>query len=99
MQKIIVEKPYQFLPPYRGMFWPAFFRGFRIHEHPPRRTEGVVDHEVRHVERLRESIAAGHAILVTPNPPRTADPLAMGFLGVKAPCHFHVMASWHLFQN
>jgi len=54
---------------------PAFFRGIRIHDYYLRKTEGVVAHEVRHVERLRASIAAGDAILVTPNHPRTADPL------------------------
>jgi Acyltransferase len=98
MQKIIVEKPYQFIPPYRGVFWPVFLRAIRIHEYYLRKTEGIVAHEVRHIERLRASLTAGHAILVTPNHPRTADPLAMGWLAVEAPCHFHVMASWHLFQ-
>ena len=90
MQKIIVEKPYQFMPPYRGTFWPTIFRGIRIHDYYLRKTEGVVDHEIRHIERLRASLAAGHAILITPNHPRTADPLAMGWLTVEAPCHFHV---------
>src|SRR5215213_2608909 len=99
MQNIIVEKPYEFLPPYRGNFWPTLFRGIRIHDHFLRKAEGVVDHEIRHVERLRASLAAGHAILVTPSHPRTADPLAMGWLAVDTPCHFHVMASWHLFQS
>ena len=99
MQPIIVEKPYDFVPPYRGTFWPAFFRGIRIHDHYLRKSEGVVAHEVRHVERLRASIAAGHAVLVTPNHPRTADPLAMGWLAVETPCHFHFMASWHLFMQ
>jgi len=99
MQNIIVEKPYTFLPPYRSTFWSTFFRAIRIHEHYLRRSEGIVDCEIRHVERLRASLAAGHGILVTPNHPRTADPLAMGWLAVEAPCHFHVMASWHLFQG
>src|SRR4051812_46726676 len=99
MQKIIVEKPYQFLPPYVGTFWPAFFRGIGIHDYLLRKNEGVVAHEVRHIERLRASLASGHAILITPNHPRTADPLAMGWLTVETPCHFHVMASWHLFQR
>lgn len=99
MQKIIVEKPYQFLPPYRGLFWPWLFRGVRIHDYYLRKNEGVVAHEVRHVERLRASLAAGHAVLMTPNHPRTADPLAMGWIGVETPCHFHMMASWHLFQG
>ena len=84
MQKIIVEKPYQFLPPYRGLFWPWFFRGVRIHGYYLKKHEGIVAQEVRHVERLRASIAAGHAVLMTPNHPRTADPLAMGWIGVAS---------------
>lgn len=99
MQKIIIEKPYEFIPPYRGTFWPAVFRGIRIHDYYLRKTEGVVAHEVRNIQRLRASLAAGHGILITPNHPRTADPLAMGWLAVEAPCHFHVMASWHLFHG
>jgi 1-acyl-sn-glycerol-3-phosphate acyltransferase len=99
MQKIIVEKPYQFIPPYRGTFWPWVFRTVHLHVYYLWRTEGVWKHEVRHLDRLRESLAAGHAILLTPNHPRTADPLAMGWLAVEAPCHFHVMASWHLFHH
>ncbi len=99
MQKIIVEKPYQFLPPYTGTFWPTFFRAIRIHDYLLRKTEGVVAHEIRHIERLRASLAAGHAILITPNHPRTADPLAMGWLGLETPSHFHSMASRHLFEH
>jgi len=99
MQKIIVEKPYEFIPPYRSTFWAKCFRAVRLHDYLLRKTEGVVAHEVRHIERLRASIAAGHAVLVTPNHSRTADPVAMGWLAVEAPCLFYVMASWHLFQQ
>jgi len=99
MQKIIVEKPYQFIPPYRSTFWPWVFRAVHLHVYYLWRTEGVWKHEIRHLERFCESLAAGHAILLTPNHPRTADPLAMGWLAVEAPCHFHVMASWHLFHH
>ena len=99
MQKIIVEKPYQFLPPNVGTFWSFLFRAIRIHDYWLRKKEGVVGHEIRHIERLQASLAAGHAILITPNHPRTADPLAMGWLAVETPCHFHSMASWHLFQH
>jgi 1-acyl-sn-glycerol-3-phosphate acyltransferase len=99
MQQIIIEKPYEFIPPYRSTFWPWVFRTLRVHDHYLRKSEGVVAHEVRHLDRLRASLAAGHAILVTPNHPRTADPLAMGWLAVETPCHFHVMASWHLFHK
>jgi len=98
MQNIIVEKPYKFIPPYRSTFWPIVFKTIRVHDYYLRKTEGVVRHEIRHIERLKASLAAGHAILITPNHPRTADPLAMGWLAVEGGCNFHVMASWHLFQ-
>jgi len=99
MQKIIVEKPYQFVRPYSSAWWPWFFRTIRLHAYYLWRSEGVTKYEVRHIERLQASLAAGHSILITPNHPRTADPLAMGWLTVLAPCHFWVMASWHLFQH
>ncbi|HEX5104386.1 MAG TPA: 1-acyl-sn-glycerol-3-phosphate acyltransferase [Pirellulaceae bacterium] len=99
MQKIIVEKPYRFIPPYRHRFWPWVFRTVHLHAYYLWRSEGVWNYEIRHLDRFRKSLAAGHAILLTPNHPRTADPLAMGWLAVEAPCHFWVMASWHLFQH
>jgi 1-acyl-sn-glycerol-3-phosphate acyltransferase len=99
MQNIIVEKPYRFIPPSRSRFWPGLFGLFRVHAYLLRTKEGVVDYEIRHLERFKSSLAAGHAILITPNHPRTADPLAMGWLGVEGGCLFYFMTSWHLFQH
>ena len=99
MQNIIVEKPYQFIPPCRGTFWSTMIGRLRIHARYLKKTEGVVAHEIRHLDRLRASIAAGHGILLTPNHPRTADPLALGWLTVETPCHLYSMASWHLFHQ
>jgi 1-acyl-sn-glycerol-3-phosphate acyltransferase len=99
MQKIIVEKPYRFIPPYRTTFWSSVIRGLRVHQFYLWRSEGVTSYEVRNVERLRASIDAGHSVLVTPNHPRTADPLAMGWLTVEANTHVYSMASWHLFHR
>jgi 1-acyl-sn-glycerol-3-phosphate acyltransferase len=99
MQNIIIEKPYEFIPPYRGRFWPNFFKAIRLHTWLLRKNEGVVAHEVRHVDRLRISLAAGHSILLTPNHSRTADPLAVGWLAIEAKCNFYCMTSWHLFAH
>ena len=99
MQNIIIEKPYQFIPPYHGTFWSWLFTKIGVPAWQLRKAEGVVASEVRGIERLRESIAAGHGILITPNHPRTADPVAMGFLTQQAPCHVFAMASWHLFHQ
>ncbi len=99
MQNIIIEKPYQFVPPYRGTFWSWLIKLVGVPGWQLRRTEGVVAHEIRGIERLRESLAAGHGILLTPNHPRTADPIALGFLAQETPCHVYAMASWHLFHQ
>lgn len=99
MQNIIIEKPYQFIPPYRGTFWSWLFKKLSIPARQLRKAEGVVASEIRGIELLRESIAAGHGVLLTPNHPRTADPVAMGIVAQEAQCHVHAMASWHLFHQ
>jgi len=99
MQNIIVEKPYRFVPPIRSRFMPAIFQLFRFPHWWLRFQEGVVEEEIRGLERLKVSLAAGHSILLTPNHPRTADPVAMGFLSNQANCAVYAMASWHLFQQ
>jgi 1-acyl-sn-glycerol-3-phosphate acyltransferase len=99
MQPIIVEKPYEFIPPYHGTWWSDFFRLFNFPAWQLRRTEGVDAYEIRHIERLKASLAAGHGILLTPNHPRTADPVAMGLLAMEAHCYLWSMASWHLFHQ
>lgn len=99
MQSIIVEKPYQFVPPNRGNFWPSFIQTFDLYSPHLRKREGVYAHEVRHVERLKASLAAGHGMMLAPNHPRTADPLVMGYLARAAKTHVFAMASWHLFNQ
>ncbi len=99
MQKIIVEKPYQFVPPYRSTFWSSVFQFLNIPAWQHRRVDGVVGYEIRHLDRLQASVKAGHGILLTPNHPRTADPIALGYLTIETPCHVYAMASWHLFHQ
>ena len=64
MQKIIVEKPYHFIPPYRTTFWSGVFPRAA---HPPvlplASPKGSAGYEVRNIERLRASIDAGHGVL------------------------------------
>jgi 1-acyl-sn-glycerol-3-phosphate acyltransferase len=99
MQDIIVEKPYKFIPPSRLDFWPWLFQKFCLYEPHLRKNEGVVDRECRHVERLRESLDAGHGILLAPNHCRTADPIVMGWLAKEARTYVYAMASRHLFNQ
>lgn len=99
MQKIFVEKPYRFIPPIRSARLQAWARDLGIFLWWLKRTEGVVSCEVRHGARLVESVRAGHGVLVTPNHPRTADPLTLGYLARETKLAFYAMASWHLFQT
>src|SRR5690348_10647387 len=94
---VISEKPYRFVPPYHGRLWTEF-----MHPFLPAylaRFWGIEHVECREVERLRESLAAGHGILLAPNHTRHCDPFVMGRLSRAARVPFFQMASWHLFMN
>lgn len=99
MQNVLIEKPYQFVPPVRSkwMLWLIMYSG--IFKRWLRKMEGVTTCEVRNEEVLKESMKAGHSIMLTPNHSRTADPMVMGYLGQKTGCTFYAMASWHLFNQ
>jgi 1-acyl-sn-glycerol-3-phosphate acyltransferase len=97
MQQVVFEDRYEFIPPYRGTLWSSFFR--RILRWYLRKAYGVVAHEVRGVERLRQSIADGHGTILAMNHSRLSDPLIAGLIAVEARLHMYVMASWHIFRD
>ncbi len=99
MQKIIIDKPYQFVPPHRGNWWPTVVQWLQLYSRHLRKREGVESYEIRNADRLQESLRAGHGILLTPNHCRTADPLAMGWLAREVGTLVFAMASWHLFNQ
>ena len=99
MQEVIIEKPYEFVPPDRGSWWYRFIRLFDLQGRHLRRSEGVVAHEIRGAERLRASLVAGHGIMLAPNHCRVADPLVFGWLSGEVDCLMYSMASWHLFNQ
>lgn len=99
MQDIIIEKPYQFVPPHRGNFLPKLILKLGIVPWYLRKFEGVVSHQLHGVDHLRESMRKGHGVLLAPNHCRYADPLVMAFLAREAQVPMFAMASWHLFQQ
>lgn len=99
MQDIIIEKPYEFIPPHRGNFLPKVILNLGIVPWYLRKFEGVVSHQLHGVDYLRESMRQGHGILLAPNHCRYADPLVMVFLAREAQTLMFAMASWHLFQQ
>ncbi|MBI1247336.1 1-acyl-sn-glycerol-3-phosphate acyltransferase [bacterium] len=99
MQKIIIEKPYRFVPPHRGTWWPSLIQRFDLYGKYLKVYEGVDSYEVRNGDRLKQSLDEKHGILLAPNHTRMSDPLVMGFLAREVDCNLYSMASWHLFNQ
>jgi 1-acyl-sn-glycerol-3-phosphate acyltransferase len=97
MQNIVIDKPYVPVPPHRGRIWPKILTLYlpRL----LRRKFGVVQVDCANAERLAQSIAAGHGVLVTPNHCRDEDPLVLGMLSRKVRSPFFILASWHVFMQ
>lgn len=97
MQNIIIDQPYTFVPPFHGTFWPKVLRPWlplylsRLH--------GVESVELLGLDRLRQSIAAGHGVMLTPNHCRPPDPMVMAHVGYAVGRPLQIMASWHLFKQ
>ncbi|QDT02677.1 Acyltransferase [Rubripirellula lacrimiformis] len=95
---VVLDRPYQFVPPHRGNAWPSFIQTFRIVDLYLARKEGVVQHECRGLDHWRASKQRGDGILLAPNHCRYADPLVIGWPARQLGSHVFAMASWHLFN-
>ena len=98
MHKVIIEEPYQFIPPYRGKLWSMLFRRFYLRRFL-RSSYGIVSWQLDGLDHLRESIARKDGILLCPNHCRPSDPMLMGLIVKETPCHIYAMASWHVFKQ
>jgi hypothetical protein len=97
MHNVIIEKPYSFVPPYEGRIWPKLLQ--QLLRRRLRREYGVVEVECRGLERLQQSLAAGHGVLLTPNHCRACDPLIVSEICRRAGTAPFTMASWHVFMQ
>ena len=97
MQNIIIDRPYRFVPPKPGNFWPRLIR-FVLPSYL-NKSHGVESYELLGVERLQASIKAGHGIMLTPNHCRPCDPMVIGLLSEKIGRPLNIIASWHLFMQ
>ncbi len=96
MQNIVLEEPYVPVPPRHGTAWPAL-----VSKGLPwflRKTYGVVEFEYLNLERLRESLRAGHGVALMPNHCRDEDGLVMGMVSCQIGRWFYYMSSWHVFK-
>lgn len=97
MQKVVFEEPYEFVPPVRHGWWvKACTYLLNLHM---KRVYGISQHEVVHIERLQQSLSAGHSVLLCPNHCRPSDPLAMGIITCAIGQPLFSMASWHVFKQ
>jgi len=99
MQNVFVKKPYTFVPPIQSDFVATWLVRLGLFRKSLKRDHGIINHECRNLDLLRESMKQGHGIMLTPNHPRTSDPVVMGFVARETPCLFYAMASWHLFNQ
>jgi 1-acyl-sn-glycerol-3-phosphate acyltransferase len=97
MNGVVSDKPYVPVPPYYGTLWPRI-----LNLYIPRylrRRYGTGNVEIIGAEKLRESIRAGHGILITPNHCRDEDPFILSRLANAVGQPFFVVASAHLFMG
>jgi 1-acyl-sn-glycerol-3-phosphate acyltransferase len=97
MQRIVIDKPYVPVPPYRGNIWPAILA--RIVPLLLDHKFGISQVEISGQEHLQQSLAAGHGIMLAANHSRDCDPIVLGMLCRSVGKPFYIMASWHVFQQ
>jgi len=96
---VVFDRPYEFVPPHRGNWWPSFIQTFRLYGGYLRKKEGVVSQESRGLDRFKESLERGDGILIAPNHCRYSDPMVLGEPAWELRTHLYAMASWHLFNE
>src|SRR5579883_2756267 len=97
MQNIIIDKPYVFVPPHRGAFWPVVLRP--LLRPYLSRAFGVTTLEFHGVETLRAALRERASVVLAPNHCRPCDPAVVNLLGAEAGTPLYIMASWHLFMG
>ena len=97
MHPVVLDEPYEFVPPYQGKFWPKFLQLFLRRR--LRKDYGVQQIQWHHHQRIRDSIDAGHSVLLAPNHCRPADPMVVNELCHQLGLQPQMMASWHVFKT
>ena len=97
MHQVVIDEPYEFVPPYEGTLWPRFLQQFIRRR--MRIDFGIETLHYEGVERIRASIAAGHAVILAPNHCRPSDPMVVNELCRLAGLQPQTMASWHVFKQ
>ncbi len=97
MQNIIIDKPYKFVPPKQYSFWAHLMMPFL--SGIVNRDYGIESSEFIGLEKLKNSLDAGHGIVLAPNHCRPCDPIVVGMMASSFSQPLFIMASWHLFMQ
>ncbi len=97
MHPVVIDKPYEFVPPYRGRWWPRILQWMLPRQ--LKKDYGIESVECTGLEHLRQSQQMGRGIILAPNHCRPADPLVVNHVCGQAGLIPHTMASWHLFMG
>ncbi|HBO43869.1 MAG TPA: glycerol acyltransferase [Planctomycetaceae bacterium] len=95
--------PYRIAPP--PQWWPPklkprMVRLLRLLRQRLRvREQRLIEIEVHGLEPVREALAAGHGMLITPNHPTHADAHSMYAMSDRVGRPFYFMATWHVFTT
>ena len=97
MHNVVIEEPYEFVPPSKKEWLPTLI-GLFLNPYLKNKF-GIHSVECREVQRIRDSVEAGHGVLMAPNHSRMCDPMVLGVLCKHMRRNMHAMASWHLFKQ
>ncbi len=96
MQRVVIDKPYTFIPSRFSRFWHGLVR--RILPFHLKKKYGVAAIECVGAEKLRASLDAGHGVMLVANHCRPCDPMVLDSLAAEVRRPFNVIASWHVFM-
>ncbi|MFN0125230.1 MAG: 1-acyl-sn-glycerol-3-phosphate acyltransferase [Verrucomicrobiales bacterium] len=97
MDSLVSDQRYVFTPPKRSTGW-TWFVATWVRAYL-RRAWGLEKFELHGLDHLRESLRAGHGILLAPNHCRLSDPPALGVLVQALRQPIYIMASAHVFRE
>ncbi|MEZ5325257.1 MAG: 1-acyl-sn-glycerol-3-phosphate acyltransferase [Verrucomicrobiales bacterium] len=96
MQKVVIDKPYKFIPPRVSKPWRWVLR--RLLPSYLRNEYGITAVQCDGAEKLRASLDAGHGVMLVGNHCRPCDPMVLDALAAEVRRPFNVLASWHVFM-
>lgn len=97
VQRVVIDQPYVFIPPRFSRVWHGLLR--LLLPRMLRKSYGITRIECIGAEKLRDSIQAGHSVMIVANHCRPCDPMVLDSLAAAVRTPFHVIASWHVFMT